>query len=299
MTMELRHLRYFVRVAEELHFGRAATKLGISQPPLSQQIRVLEDELGIELFDRTSRRVRLTDAGAIFLVEAHRTLDQARHAIDVARRIQQGEEGKLAIGFVPSVPFVPLVSGSFARFRLEHPAVHLSLRELGRAAQITEVRDGKLDLGFIRSLERPILPGAPAPMLVQQESLLVALREDHPLAAEDRPLSVSDIAGEGFVMFSAEAGAGFNEHIDLLLAQAGGGLRIVQEVNGVGSMLGLVAAGLGITVISYSLSALRTDGVVYRPLAGAGSISSLWLIRRPEPSPIARTFMRLLKESDA
>jgi DNA-binding transcriptional LysR family regulator len=296
--MELRHLRYFVRVAEELHFGRAAIKLGISQPPLSQQIRALEDELGIELFDRTSRRVRLTDAGTIFLVEARRTLDQAQHAMDVARRIQQGEEGELAIGFASSVPFVAPVSRGFAEFRAEHPAVHLTLKELGREAQISELREEQLDVGFIRGTDRPILPGALTSSFVQEESLLVALRENHPLAQEDRPLTVRDVAGQPLVMFSKEAGAGFNEQIDLLFAREAQELRIVQEVSGLGSMLGLVAAGLGITVISESLRALTANGVVYRPLAAEGAVSRLWLIRGPEPSPIARSFIRMLRNGE-
>jgi DNA-binding transcriptional LysR family regulator len=294
--MELRHLRYFVRVAEELHFGRAAVKLGITQPPLSQQIRALEEELGIELFDRTSRRVRLTDAGAIFLVEARRTLDQARHAVDIARRIQQGEEGELAIGFATSVPFVALVSESFARFRAERPTVHLTLKELGRDAQIAEVRERTLDLGFIRGTDRPALPGSLVSTLVQEEPLVVALRGDHPLALEDRPLAVSDIADQPFVMFSADIGTGFNEQIEMLFAREGRELRTVQDVNSIASMLGLVAAGLGITVTSASLSSLRADGVVNRPLIGDGAVSRLWLIRGTELSPIARTFIRMLQE---
>jgi DNA-binding transcriptional LysR family regulator len=297
--MELRHLRYFVRLAEELHFGRAAAKLGISQPPLSQQIRALEDELGIALFDRTSRRVRLTDAGAIFLVEARRTLDQARHAADVARRIRHGEEGELAIGFASSVPFVPLVSASFARFRADHPAIHLTLKELGRNAQVAELREGRLDLGFMRSADRPMLAGGLSAALVQEEPLLIALRGDHPLALEQRPLTVADIADQPLVMMSADGGTGFNEQIELIFSREGRALRTVQEVNGLSSMLGLVAAALGIAVITRSLSALRVEGVAYRPLAGEGAISRLWLIRGAEPTPIARTFIRMLRDADA
>ncbi|PZU07463.1 LysR substrate-binding domain-containing protein [Sphingomonas sp.] len=296
--MELRHLRYFLRVAEELHFGRAAAKLGISQPPLSQQIRALEDELGIELFDRTSRRVRLTDAGAIFMVEARRTLDQARHAVDVARRIQQGEEGELAIGYVSSVPFVAQVSSTFAGFRAEHPAIHLTLKEMGRDLQIMALREGQLDLGFVRGADRPILPGALVSSLVQEEPMLIALHDDHPLAREEWPLTLGDIADQPFVMFSSEGGAGFNEQIELIFAREGRELRTVQEVNGLGSMLGLVAAGLGITIVSRSVSALRAKGVAYRPLVMDGVISRLWLIRGPEPTPITRTFIRMLKDRD-
>lgn len=296
--MELRHLRYFVRVAEELHFGRAALKLGISQPPLSQQIRALEDELGIELFDRTSRRVRLTDAGAIFLIEARRTLDQAHHAVDVARRIQLGEEGELAIGFSSSVPFVPLVSGAFARFRAAHPAIHMTLKELGREAQIRLLRDGQMDLGFVRGYERPVLPGAFHSTLVQEEALMIGLREDHPLAQLERPLAVSEVMDQPFVLFSSDAGGGFNEHIDLLFAREGGRLRTVQEVNGLGSMLGLVAAGLGITAVTQSLRTLTAEGVVYRPLAAETAVSRLWLIRGPDPSTIARSFVKMLRENE-
>jgi DNA-binding transcriptional LysR family regulator len=295
--MELRHLRYFIRVAEELHFGRAAVKLGISQPPLSQQIRMLEQELGIELFDRTSRRVRLTDAGALFLVEARRTLEQAEHAIAVARRIQQGEAGELAIGFATSVPFVPAVSLSFARFRADHPAIHLSLRELGRNEQIAELADGRLDIGFIRGFDRPVLPAGISSSILQEEPMMVALRDDHPLAAVDRPLTIGDIADQPLVMFSQEAGTGFNDHLALIFARQGHGLRVVQEVNGLGSMLGLVAAALGITIISRSLTALRAERVVYRALEARDAVSRLWLLHRSSPTLTARTFIQMLSDA--
>src|ERR1700761_2805483 len=153
--MELRHLRYFVRVAEELHFARAAKHLGISQPPLSQQIRALEDELGVRLLERTSRRVMLTPAGKMFLEGARATLQQAERAATMARRAARGELGQLAIGFNASAPFVPQVARAIHDFRQTYPEVALQLTELPAAAQIEGLDDHLLDLGFMRSPAQP------------------------------------------------------------------------------------------------------------------------------------------------
>lgn len=292
--MELRHLRYLVGLADDLHFGRAAQKLGISQPPLSQQIRALEDEIGIILFDRTSRRVRLTDAGVIFVAEARRTLDQVQHLLDVARRIREGEEGELAIGFSTSVPFVPVFAAALARFRAEHPAIHLTLAELSPQAQIAQIGEGALDLAFVRSFDRPVPPDGLAVSLLIEEPLLIALRDDHPLAALGRPLAIDDLVDQPFVVFTREAGRGFNEHLATLMARAGHRLNVVQEVSGFGTMLSLVGAALGITVISNSLSALNTGRVVYRPLEAEDAVSRLWLVRGHSPSLIARSFVAML-----
>jgi DNA-binding transcriptional LysR family regulator len=156
--MDLRHLRYFIRVAEEMHFGRAALRLGISQPPLSQQIRALEEELGVRLFDRTSRRVRLTEAGRLFEPEARRTLEQAERATQVARRSLRGEIGQLRLGFTTSGPFVPQVANALYHFRQRYPDVELTLRELARDEQIAGVHNQELDIGIIRDFEPPSLP---------------------------------------------------------------------------------------------------------------------------------------------
>jgi len=292
--MELRHLRYFIGVADELHFGRAARKLGISQPPLSQQIRALEEEIGIELFDRTSRRVRLTDAGLIFLVEARRVLDQAQHALDVARRIREGEEGELAIGFSTSAPFVPVFAAALSRFRAAHPAIHLTLNELGREAQIAQMAEGVLDLAFVRSFDRPALPEGFTASLIQEEPLLIALRDDHPLALLNRPLTIPELADQPFVIFNREVGRGFNEHLATLMARAGFRLNVVQEVGGLSTMLSLVGAALGVTAISGSLSVLKTGRVVYRQLEAEDAVSRLWLVRGAAASLIARSFVSML-----
>ena len=158
--MELRHLRYFVQVATDLHFARAAAHLGISQPPLSQQIRALEDELGVRLFDRTSRNVALTPAGRLFLDAAQATLDQAEQAVMVARRAAEGELGELAIGFNASAPFIPKIAGAIHAFRQTWPEVRLTLAEMGGPAQIEAVAEGRLDLGVLRQSSSPALPEA-------------------------------------------------------------------------------------------------------------------------------------------
>jgi DNA-binding transcriptional LysR family regulator len=193
--MELRHLRYFVAVAEELHFGRAARRLGISQPPLSQQLRALEQALGAPLLERTSRRVRLTEAGQLFLIEARATLVQAERASDVVRRVSQGEAGELAIGFAPSAPLVTKVASALFRFREAYPSVELQLSELTRLEQVEMVANGQLDLGFIRGLEPDGTEGLIVSPFLEEEMIL-ALRRDHPLASHPGPLRIAMLAQE-------------------------------------------------------------------------------------------------------
>jgi DNA-binding transcriptional LysR family regulator len=298
--MELRHLRYFVRVAEERHFGRAARDLGISQPPLSQQIRALETELGVALFDRTSRRVELTEAGRLFLPEAQAVLDQAAHAIAVARRVQLGELGDLAISFASSVPFLPLVVRALGAYRRRYPAIHLTLSELNRDLQIDGIANGQLDIGFIRNPVRPVLPSGITARQLVEDNLFVAIHEDHPLARENRALAVSDLEGLPIVFYESGLGAGFNEQIAQLFRARGLEFRVSQEVGGLATLLGVVAAGLGVTIMAQSLTALRADHMVWRLLDDPDAISRLWLIHREPLSLAAQRFADLLLEfSDA
>ena len=294
IRMELRHLRYFVRVAEELHFGRAATLLGISQPPLSQQIRALETELGVDLLERTSRRVALTDAGELFLVEARRTLAQAAHAIDVARRAQQGEVGELAIGFSTSVPFTAVVARALSAFREAYPAVRLNLAEMARGEQIEALAAERIDIGFIRGFDPPDFPLPVVVTMLMREPLLVAMRSDHRLATRERPPTVEDLEHEPFVLYQREFGAGFNEHLARLCAKAGFAPHVVQEALGLSTLLGLVAAGMGITVITRSLGALHLENIVFRPLDDPEAQSGLWLVHRDRLSMAARRFVDLV-----
>jgi DNA-binding transcriptional LysR family regulator len=295
--MELRHLRYFVQVAEELHFGRAAQRLGISQPPLSQQIRALEDELGIFLFERTSRRVELTEAGTLFLVEARRTLDQAAHAIQVARRAQRGELGEIVIGFTPSAPFTPVISRALFEYRKAYPEVHLTLSEMGRERQIEAMLERRMDIGFLRGLELPALPRPIVGTALFEEPLLVAMRADHRLAQQDTPLRVTDLALERLVIYERDPGAGFNEQVETLWRRAGQELLIAQETRELSTLLGLVAAGFGISVVSRSLGALHTDNVIYRPLDDPAALSRMWLIRHEAVTVICRNFIGIIERA--
>lgn len=294
--MELRHFRYFVRVAEELHFGRAAAQLGISQPPLSQQIRALEQELGVDLFERTSRRVRLTEAGELFLEEARRTLEQVEHAAETARRVRMGEIGRLAIGFTASAPFVPMIANALFHYRSTYPSVHMELAEMPPALQIDAVAEGRLHAGFIRSFDPPAMPAGVLATALLEEELLVAMRRDHRLASCAGPLTIAHLEQEPMVLYERRFGAGFNEHIAQLFRAAGQEPNIIQEASGLATLLGLVAAGFGITVLTRSLSALHLDDVTYRPLDEPNAVSRLWLVQHAQPSPACRRFTAILEE---
>ncbi|MET0363354.1 MAG: LysR substrate-binding domain-containing protein [Sphingobium sp.] len=295
--MDLRHLRYFLCVAEEMHFGRAAQRLGISQPPLSQQIRALEDELGVRLFDRTSRRVRLTEAGRLFEPEARQTLTQADRAMETARRAHRGEIGHLRLGFTASAPFVPRVAQALYDFRQSYPDVTLVLQELARDEQIAQVDDGTLDIGILRGFDPPLLPDGMMAQCLLEEGMLLAMRQDHPLATRVTDPAIADLAGEPLVLYGATNGAGFNEHFLSLCAEVGFQPTVAHEASSFATLLGLVAAGFGPTILAGSLARLHVDTLVYRPLATSVA-SRLWMIHKQELSPPARVFKATIVMDD-
>lgn len=292
--MELRHLRYFVRVASELHFGRAAEQLGISQPPLSQQIRQLEKELGVELFERSSRRVRLTLAGRLFLDEAKATLDRAEHAINVTRRAASGEIGELTIGLSASALFMPIFSESVADFRRLHPDVHLDLSERSLAAQREGVAGGALDIGMIRSGRRPTLPSDLKARAIAVDRMYVAMPSGHRLADTSDPIEVADLGGEPMVHYPYDR-EGFQEDLYRLFGSAGLRPRLVQETHEMSTLLGLVSAGLGITVLPASLRRLHVANLHYREISGDQALSCMWAIHNVDRTrPTALAFLDVL-----
>ncbi|WP_248745343.1 MULTISPECIES: LysR family transcriptional regulator [unclassified Pseudomonas] len=291
--MELRHLRYFIAVAEELHFGRAAEVLGISQPPLSQQIQALEQELGARLFDRTNRRVELSEAGRLFLQEARLVLAQVDKAADVARRAQLGELGELKIGFTSSAPFNSTIPQAIFAFRQAFPAVHLNLREMSSKTVADGLMDESIEVGLMRPLS---LPDALSVVELMHEPLVAVLSAKHPLAGgSEDGMYLSELALEPFVFFPRSYGSGLYAQLLTLARQAGFSPHFAQEAGEAMTIIGLVAAGLGVSVLPASYQRIRIDGVVYRPLLDPDAVSAVWLVqRKDQKSPMAKAFIELL-----
>ncbi len=289
--MELRHLRYFVTVAEELHFGRAAARLFIAQPPLSQQIQQLERELGVALFARTSRRVLLTPAGAAFLTEARQILASVEAAAAGAKRAARGETGWLGIGFAASATY-DLLPAVLHDFRAEFPEVALSLQELNAAEQASALRDKSIHVGFAR-------PYAPLPEVtidsVHREPFLAALPEGHRLTAHET-LPLSALAEEPFISFPLLPPPSYAEAVRRACEAAGFTPRVTQEVREMQTALSLVAAGFGAALLPASVQHLRRDGVVYRPLAEPAPRTELAVVSRTDdPSPVLQNFLAAVR----
>ncbi|RJL35534.1 LysR family transcriptional regulator [Bailinhaonella thermotolerans] len=291
--MNLQQLRYAVALAEELNFGRAALREGVRQPPFSQQIARLEEELGVRLFERTTRQVRLTPAGEAFVAGARASLAHAEQAAESARRVGRGEAGRLVVGFVGSATNLTLPR-VLRRFRARHPGVQVELRELPTAQQAEELRQGLLDVGLLHAP----LAGPAAEVLttrtVAREVLLAALPSDHPHAAR-ASLPPSALAAEPFVMFPRRYGPALHDQITAVARAAGFEPRIVQEAVQMQTIVGLVAAGIGVSIVPASVARLRRADVAFRPLSPAARAVTLDLAwRTGDPNPLVRNFRSLL-----
>ncbi len=291
--MELRHLRYFVAVAEALSFARAARALNLSQPPLSRQIRALEEELGTALFARTKRSVRLTAAGAALLPEARRLLREADGLKAGARRLAAGEVGTLALGFI-SVAAYNLLPELAPEFRRRHPGVKLALHEATSDVLLAALRQGELDVGLV-------LPPAEAPGLeyaaLVHDTLVAALPAGSKAARGKGPLALAALAGEPFILFPRNVGAPLHDAIVGACRRAGFAPRIEQEAIQMQTIVSLVAAGMGVALVPAALERMRRTGVVYRPLAERGlpvEIGCAW--RSGDDSPVVRAFLALARE---
>jgi DNA-binding transcriptional LysR family regulator len=289
--IELRHLRYFVAVAEELHFGRAAARVGIAQPPLSLQIQRLEAELDVALFERSSRRVRLTPAGKVLLADARHLLADVAAAADSARRAARGETGSLTVAFAASVMFLALPR-IIRRFRSDFPGVRLELRELPTGSQIPALRTGELDIGFLRE---PPHDDDLVTETVMKERLLLALSKRHELASRKR-LRLADVANEDFVLFPRDLAPGLHAHVLAVCAEAGVVPRIVQTSRELYTTVSLVEAGLGITIIPASVRQMGWRGVRYYPISSPAAVTRIdaaW--RADNPSPIIPAFLEIAR----
>ncbi|MGH3181635.1 MAG: LysR family transcriptional regulator [Streptosporangiaceae bacterium] len=277
--MDLRLLGYFVAVAEEGHFGRAATRLHIAQPALSQQIRVLERDVGVRLFDRTTRRVDLTEPGRMLLDDARRLLRQADEVAGRMRRVAAGETGLLRAGFVNSAAF-GILPRILRPFRASRPHVGLELHEMTTAVQLQALREGHLDVGIGRDAPPADIHAAGATAVeLLHEPLVVALPAQHPLASRG-PLTAADLAGEAFIVLPQSRVPGLYGAIAALCEAAGFDLRPALTALQFTTALGLAAAGMGIAVVPESTQAFRPAGLTYRPLTDPAATSTLQLIIR-------------------
>jgi DNA-binding transcriptional LysR family regulator len=292
--MELRHLRYFVAVAEELHFGRAAQRLHIAQPPLSRQIKDLERELDADLFERLPRGVQLTAAGRAFLPQARLTLAQAERAKRSAQRAAQGETGRLRVGFIDAATYPGVLPGVLAFFRMHLPLIGLSLFEMDSAEQEEALREGRIDIGILQS------PPADAERWlhveeVYRDHLIAALPKSHRRASRRR-LALADLADEGFALFPRSMDPTLYDEIIARCRGAGFSPRLAQEAAAWQTLTGLVSAGVGVAFVPQSLSRIRRPGVVFQPVRGLAvkmRIYAAW--KTSERSPVRERFVTVLR----
>jgi len=291
--MELRHLRYFVALAEELHFGRAAARLDMAQPPLSQQIRALESELGVALFTRTTRRVEITSAGRSFLAEARRVLAQAERAVRTAKRAARGEIGHLTIGFVPSAD-LDILPRVLSVLRTRFPRVEVELHALLPGQQVEALRRRRIQLGFVRL---PVDAGGLIVESVQREPLVAALPEHHPLARRPR-VRVSDLRKDPLILFPRRIAPDYHDLLVGVCRQAGFTPLVSHETESMQTNIGLIAAGLGVSLLPHSIRNLRRRGVVYRPLAPPVPYVEMALAyARDDGSTLLRSVLQITRES--
>ncbi|AIP11303.1 LysR family transcriptional regulator [Burkholderia pseudomallei MSHR338] len=273
MNLELRHYRYFVTLAEELHFGRAAERAGISQPALSQQIRIIEGTVGTPLLTRSNRRLGLTEVGMILYEEALAVLRQVQQAELATSRASRGEAGSLSIGYVASAVLSGVLPKLVHAFRQDHPLVSVVMRETAMPDLVSAVDIGELNLGFIRP-PVPCLPERIALLDVTAEPIVAVLHAQHPLAR--RPsIDVSQLRDETFICTHTQAGTGFYATTVAICEGAGFQPRIEALSNQMSTIISMVAAGFGVAFIPASMTNFSQPDVVFKSLAHVDSVSRL------------------------
>jgi DNA-binding transcriptional LysR family regulator len=297
--MELRHLRYFVAVAEEGHITRAAERLGIQQPPLSHQIRALERELGVQLFRRLPRGVELTEAGRAFLEHARACLGRVDEGVEAAKRAARGEQGHLRLAVPPTAPFHPFVPKVIRAFRDAFPMISLAMEESLRMETLERLRGGQVDVAFLRASI-----AAPEGLVVHpllEEPMVAALPTGHPLtvANSSDAVPLRALAGETFIAYARDTGPALYEAMAAACLQAGFSPRLGQEAPRITTALSLVATGFGVTLVPASMRRMALEGVTYRDLAGTTDVRAFLglMARRDEASAAVRHFVALVRRA--
>ena len=290
--MELRQLRYFLAVAEAMNFSRAAEQLQMAQPPLSRQIHQLEKELGVELFHRHKRQIQLTEVGKVFLAEARQILERIDQGLKIVERASRGEVGQLVIGFEGSSTY-DVIPVSLKTYRERFPDVDLTLYAMTTEEQMQALLEGRISAGFVVSPRKdthltiePIL----------REPLVLALPENHPLATQ-RQVRVRSLEREPFIMFQRHRGCGLYDSAIALCKRAGFSPRVIQEADEMQVILGFVAAGLGVALLSASVQHFQRPGVVYRTLLpGTPKVVLALAWQHNNIAPVLQAFVQVVKE---
>lgn len=294
--MDLRQLRYFVAVAEELSFTAAARRLNISQPPLSMQIMALEATLGVQLIDRRHRNISLTDAGKVFLEQARQTLSQLANGVEMTQRAARGEAGLLRLAFTGSVPLVPGFASLIKAFRREWPLARLQIEHMPTGVQLKALEEGRIDVGMLRPSPYFRPPGHLVLTAFWRDELCVVLPEGHALANGRQPLPVQAVASMPLILFPRGIGCGLYDHVMTLCHQVGFMPQVVYEAREGTTIVGLVAAGVGISVLPTAYRQLGTHGVSFVPLEPACAASQLYLAHRPDArSLLVERFLTLAR----
>ena len=291
--MELRHLRYFVAVAEERHFTRAAERIGIRQPPLSLQIRQLEEELETPLFRRLARGVELTEAGELLLEEARQILEQVEETKAHVRSRARGDTGRLIVGFAGATYFQPRVPRIIQNFRELYPNVLLAPEQSNTPHLVDGLRKGTLDVAFIR----PSVDDGDGITLhtVVEEPMRIVLPIRHPLAGK-AAIPLDALAKESLILFPRAIGPGLHDRIIASCQRAGFSPILGQEAPQIPSIVHLVAAGFGISVIPQSIEQIRADGIVYVPIVGEAPVAPIAIAHRKDDRRAAvRNFIALAR----
>ncbi len=290
--MDLRQLKYFVTVAEERSFSKAALRLHVSQPPLSTQLKALEDELGVRLLDRTNRGVSLTAAGQVFYDEMRAVLARLERGKELARNAGRGDVGCLSIGFV-SIADYGVLPPALKAFRSRYPGVEVQLHELTTDAQIREIRAARLDLGIgLGPVDTAELSFEP----LTRETLVLAAPAEHPLIGSDEAVDLKALASDSFILPPRDLAPGL---FDLVIGQcraAGFAPRITQQARQMQTVISLVACGMGVALVPSSVQNLKRPGVQYRSLLGPAAAVEIGILRaRDDDGPLAANFVATLR----
>ena len=296
MNFDLKHLRYFLAVAEERHITRAAEKLGMQQPPLSQRIKEIERQLDVQLFRRKPRGVDLTDAGRVFLDHARTMLAHYERTLQSTRRAARGEQGELSVGVMPTCFFHPFVRSAIRDFGKNFAGVSVSLDECLRAEAFERIQNERMDVAFMRTVGRAAEGLVIYPLLT--EPMILAVPAAHELAQRDKgkSLSLRQAAHATFIVYARQLGPIFFEATIAACLRAGFSPQIGQEAPLAVSALNLVSAGLGIALVPQCMQRMRLDGVVYRDLKGEVPKALLSIaVRRNDPSNVVRNFLTMVR----